>query len=80
VTLLDARQHAAVEHLREWLLATYAGAIGAALLVRTSRAALEKGRGRDPLSSSRRPLIIRASSMRSARTSAIGARRKRSPT
>jgi adenylate cyclase len=58
VALLDARQHAGVEHLREWLLAAYAGAIGAALLARTLRAALEKGRGRHPFSSSGRRLFI----------------------
>ncbi len=41
VTLLDARQHAGVEHVRQWLLAAYAGLIGVALLVRAIRAALE---------------------------------------
>src|SRR5512143_2360913 len=41
VTLLDARQHAGVDHVRQWLLAAYAGAIAVALLVRAIRAVLE---------------------------------------
>jgi adenylate cyclase len=48
VTLLDARQHVGVEHVREWLLAAYVGAIGVALLVRAIRAVLEDTAQRDP--------------------------------
>jgi adenylate cyclase len=48
VTLLDARQHVGVEHVREWLLAAYAGAIAVALLVRAIRAVLEDRAERDP--------------------------------
>jgi adenylate cyclase len=50
VTLLDARQGAGVEHLRQWLLAGYLTVVCAALLVRTLRAALENRSARGSLS------------------------------
>jgi adenylate cyclase len=49
VTLLEAPQRAAVEHLREWLLAVYAGVIAVALFMRTMRAALDNTPGRHRL-------------------------------
>jgi adenylate cyclase len=50
VTLLDAPERAGVEHVRQWLLAVYAGLIGVAVLLHGVRAALDNTPGRHPLS------------------------------
>jgi adenylate cyclase len=65
VTLLDVRQRAGVEHLREWLLAVYLGAIGVALIVHAMRCALESTPTRLPPS---RPALAATSASARAKS------------